>query len=234
MRMMKGGFADDPDYGMYIDPDRAYYHGISQGGIFGATYMALTTDVELGVLGVPGMPYNILLSRSVDFDQFFEIIRATWLDARQHMFLLSLTDMLWERIEPAGFAPYVIDNRLPGTPEHRVFINAAKGDHQVTTLGAAVMARTIGMQHLDTGVRDIWGLETVAGPIDGSAIAEYDFGLPEDPVGNLPQRECEDPHGKLRRLPEFREQLDTFYRTGMIENFCTDGVCSFPDMSGCE
>lgn len=234
MRLMKGGFAADPTYGGYVDPERLYYHGISQGGIFGATYMALTTDVELGVLGVPGMPYNILLSRSVDFDTFFELIRATWLDARQHMFLLSLTDMLWETVEPAGFAPYVIDNRLPGTPEHRVFINAAKGDHQVTTLGAAVMARTMGMQHLDSGVRDIWGLEKVAGPIDGSGIVEYDFGLPEDPVGNLPQRECEDPHGKLRRLEEFRQQLDNFYRTGMIENFCADGVCSFADMSGCK
>lgn len=234
MRLMKGGFAADPDYGQYIDPDQAYYHGISQGGIFGVTYMALTTDVERGVLGVPGMPYNLLLSRSVDFDQFFEIIRATWQDPRQQVFLLALADMLWERTEPAGYAPYVLENRLPNTPEHRVFINAAIGDHQVTTLGAAIMARTMGMQHVDSGIRDIFGLEKVDAPHDGSGIVEYDFGLPPDPVENLPQTACEDPHGKIRRLPEFQQQIDAFYQTGIIENFCADEVCSFPDMSGCK
>lgn len=233
MRLMKTGFAADPEYGGFIDPERAYYHGISQGGIFGATYMALTTDVERGVLGVPGMPYNLLLSRSVDFEQFFEIIRATWHDARQQTFVLALADMLWERTEPAGYAPYVLNDRLPGTPEHTVLINAAKGDHQVTTLGAAIMARTMGMVHVDTGVRDIFGLETVTAPHDGSGMVEYDFGLPDDPIENLPQSQCEDPHGKLRKLVEFQQQLDAFYRTGIIENFCTDGVCSFPDMSGC-
>lgn len=233
MRLMKTSFAADPDYGAFIDPERLYYHGISQGGIFGGTYMALTTDVERGVLGVPGMPYNLLLSRSVDFEQFFEIIRATWTDPRQHVFLLALADMLWERTEPAGYAPYVLKDMLPGTPEHRVFINAAIGDHQVTTLGAAVMARTMGMEHVDSGIRDIWGLEKVTAPHDGSGIVEYDFGLPPDPIENLPQTACEDPHGKLRKLEEFRQQIDAFYRTGIIENFCTDGVCSFPDMSGC-
>ncbi len=233
MRMMKGRFAADPDYGGFIDPERAYYHGISQGGIFGGTYMALTTDVERGVLGVPGMPYNLLLSRSVDFEEFFTIIRATWHDARQQTFVLALADMLWERTEPAGYAPYVLHDRLPGTPEHRVLIADAVGDHQVTTLGAAVMARTMGMEHVDTGIRDIFGLEKVASPHDGSGIVEYDLGLPPDPIENVPQTACEDPHGKVRKLPEFREQLDTFYRTGMIENFCAGGVCSFPDMSGC-
>jgi len=234
MRMMKGTFAADPDYGMYIDPEQAFYHGISQGGIFGVTYMALSTDVERGALGVPGMPYNLLLSRSVDFEQFFEIIRATWQDPRQQVFLLALADMLWERTEPAGYAPYVLENRLPNTPEHRVFMNAAIGDHQVTTLGAAIIARTMGAQHVDSGIRDIFGLEKVDAPHDGSGLVEYDFGLPPDPIGNLPQEACEDPHGKIRRLPEFQQQLDAFYRTGIIENFCDGGVCSFPDMSGCK
>jgi len=233
MRMMKGRFASDPDYGSAIDPNRLYYHGISQGGIFGGTYMAITTDVQRGVLGVPGMPYNLLLSRSVDFDQFFDIIRTTYSDARQHVQLLALVDMLWERTEPAGYAPYVVRDMLPGTPAHEVFLNVAVGDHQVTTLGAHHMARTMGIAHLDTGIREIFGLPVVEGPYKGSALVEYDFGLPPDPVENLPQRECEDPHGKLRKLEEFRQQIDLFYRTGVIDNFCADGVCSFPEMSGC-
>ena len=67
----------------------------------------------------------------------------------------------------------------------------------------------------------------------GSAYVEYDFGLPEDPLCNLPQRECDDPHGKLRGLPAARQQIDTFLRTGVIDNYCDGGVCSFPTLSGC-
>jgi hypothetical protein len=234
MRLLKTRFATDPMFGGMIDPDRAYYHGISQGGIFGGTYMALTTDVERGVLGVPGMPYSLLLSRSVDFDQFFSLIRSTWMDERHHVFLLALTDMLWERTEPAGYAPYVRKNMLPGTPAHDVLLNVAVGDHQVTAYGAHVMARTMDIEHVDTGIRDIFGLEKVTAPHDGSGIVEYDFGLPPDPVENLPQRECEDPHGKIRSLPEFQQQLDVFLRAGIVENYCENEVCSFPEMSGCK
>lgn len=67
----------------------------------------------------------------------------------------------------------------------------------------------------------------------GAVYVEYDFGLPPDPVCNLPQYACEDPHGKLRILESARQQLDTFLRTGSVENFCDGGDCSYPDMSGC-
>jgi hypothetical protein len=233
MRMMKGGFAQDPTFGAYIDPSEAYYHGISQGGIYGGTYMALTTDVQRGALGVMGMPYSLLLTRSVDFDIFFDLIRGSWRDDdRDSMYLLALAQMLWDRIEPNGYVPYIRENMLPGTPGHEVFMRDALGDHQVTTLGAHVMARALGVPLVDQGIRDVWGLETVPPPVQGSALVEYDFGLPPDPLDNTPQRECEDPHGKLRKLEPARQQLDLFLRQGTIDVFC-DGACVFADMSGC-
>lgn len=234
MRMMLTSFAADETYGSLIDASEGYYLGISQGGIYGPTYMALSTDVTRGCMGVPGMPYNVLLSRSVDFDVFFDIVRASFSDSRDHMLLLNYTQMLWDRIEPTGYVPHVRDDLFPGTPSHEVLIRAAVGDHQVTNYGAHIMARTFDIPHLDTGIREIWGLNTVEGPIDGSAYVEYAFGLPEDPVENTPQRECEDPHGEVRRLDEARIQLDTFFRNGSIENTCDGGTCDFPELSGCE
>lgn len=233
MRMMKTSFAADPDYGAFIDPSQGFYWGISQGGIYGGTYMSVTTDVERGVMEVPGMPYNVLLSRSVDFDPFFQIIRVSFPDSRDHMLLLNYAQMLWDRIEPTGYLPYIIENNLPNTPSHQVLIRAALGDHQVTTYGAHIMARTLGIPHLDTGLRSIWGLETVSGPINGSAYVEYGFGLPEDPVQNIPQHQCDDPHGKLRSLDAARMEIDQFFREGVVSNHCPGGVCDFPDLSGC-
>lgn len=234
MRMMLTSFAADPNYGSLIDNSDGYYLGISQGGIYGPSYMALSTDITRGAFGVPGMPYNVLLSRSVDFDIFFDILRASFTDSRDHMMLLNLAQMQWDRMEPTGYVPHLLTNTFPGTEPKEVLIRAAVGDHQVTNYGAHIMTRSLNIPHLDTGVRDIWGLESEAGPIAGSAYVEYDFGLRPDPVDNTPQRACEDPHGKVRRLDEARQQLDTFFRTGSIENTCENGECRFADMSGCE
>jgi hypothetical protein len=232
-RMMKTSFANDVMFGSYIDPSAAYYHGISQGGIFGGTFMAITPDIERGVVDVPGQPYNLLLNRSVDFDMYFSLLQQGFGDSRDLQMILALIQGMWDEAEPTGYSHRIDNDPFPNTPSHQVLITAAIGDHQVTTLGAHIMARAVGAPHLDTGIREVWGLEQVSGTNAGSTYVEYSFGLPEDPLQNLPQEACGDPHGKLRQLPENREQRHTFFQTGVVENFCMDGVCSFPDMSGC-
>ena len=232
-RMMKTSFANDPSFGQYIDPSAVHYLGISQGGIFGGAYMAISPDIERGCVGVPGQPYNILLNRSVDFDSYFALLTSGYDDSRDVQILLGLIQLLWDKAEPNGYSHKVQNDLFPDTPEHQLLIRAAVGDHQVTTLGAHIMARAVGVPHLDTGVREVWGLDPVMVSNEGSTYVEYDFGLPEIPLENIPFEECDDPHGKLRQLPEARAQLDTFFRTGVVENTCTNGICSFPELSGC-
>lgn len=229
MRLVTGALADDPELqgknGPMIKSDERYYHGNSQGGIFGTTYMALTTDVERGMLGVPGMPYSLLLNRSKDFDEFFVLLKNAFPDPIDLQLVLGLYQMLWDRTEPAGYAPYVRDDLLPGTPAHEVLLEVAIGDHQVSTLGAHVLARTIGgVPNLAPTNRKIWGLDERMGPLTGSAMIEYDFGLAPEPTTNIPARDGEDPHGKVRKLATAQKSLDQFLRTGTIESFC-DGPC---------
>ena len=52
--------------------------------------------------------------------------------------------MLWDRGENNGYAQHIVGDPLPGTPDHKVLMHAAIGDHQVTTIQADVLARTIG------------------------------------------------------------------------------------------
>jgi len=233
MRMVWAGLAEDPMLAGLVDPDQRYWYGISQGGILGGVYMATTTEVERGVLDVLGQPYNLLLTRSVDFDPFFDLMRVAYPDPLDVAQVLASLQMLWDRVEPAGYSHRIVDDPLPNTPRHQVLMTAAIGDHQVTTLGAHHMARSAGVPHLDTGIREIWGLPTVADPHPGSALVEYDFGLPADPACNRPQSACGDPHGKLRRLDSARMQIDHFLQSGEITNFCAGGVCSYPELSEC-
>jgi len=207
-----------------IDTSEAYYTGDSQGGIFGGTYMALSTDVLRGRLGVPGQPYNLLLNRSVDFDPYLALLRQSFSDGPNIQIALAAMQTLWDRSEPGSFTSHIMNDPLPGTPSHQVLIMPAMGDHQVTTLGAHVMARAVGAVTIAPQTRPVWGIEEVAPPHTGSALIEFDYGLPPDPIYNIPQRAEDDPHGRPRRNPRSLEQTAHFYRTGEVIHTC-DGPC---------
>ncbi|MGB5351595.1 MAG: hypothetical protein WBN10_18450 [Polyangiales bacterium] len=245
LRMMKTSFAQDPMFGQYIDADKAFYHGISQGGIMGPVILATSPDIDRGALGVMGQPYSFLLFRSVDFDSFLLIIRVFYSDYRMNQLLIGMSQMLWDRVEPNGYSHHIVENNLPGVNPKEVLMRTAIGDHQVTTFAGHIMARTMNAKHLTTGLRDIWELEPVPSTASGTFYTEYDFGLPGQPYCNVPMSMCDDPHEYPRRREASRKQLDEFLRNGTGTNFCAPGdadehqvtelgVCSYPSLSGCD
>lgn len=230
MRMMAGALAEEPAMqiggGSVVDPTQRFYFGNSQGGILGGCYMALSTDVQRGVLGVPGQPYNLLLNRSADFKVFGQLLAGAFTDPVDRQIALGLVQILWDRAEPNGYSPYITADPLPGTQPHQVLLHVAIGDHQVSPLGAHVMARSVGARAITPAVRSIWGIEEVAPPHEGSAIVEFEFGVPPAPEENVPMELGEDPHGGPRALPEAQDQINTFLREGRVEHTC-DGPCDF-------
>lgn len=233
MRTATRSISSDPTYGALLDPEQRYYYGISLGGIMGALYMSLSTDVTRAGLEVMGAPFGLLLGRSRKFDAFFDIASAAYEDPRDVQFIVGIVQMLWDRVEPNGFLPYLARDESPGTPPRDVMMRAAVGDHSVTTLGAHYLARGLHAPLVDSGVREVWGLPSVAPPHSGTAYFEYDFGLPPAPTCALPQRKCTDPHGAIRRLEAAQQQLEHFLRGGEVESFCPGGHCSFPELAGC-
>src|SRR5262249_51947349 len=57
-----------------IDGSQIYYWGCSQGGIEGNTFLALSPDVNRGVLNVGAGEYSLMLTRSKDFRQFKDVL----------------------------------------------------------------------------------------------------------------------------------------------------------------
>ncbi len=219
--------------GAALDGSKRYYFGGSQGGILGASLMAINTDITRGLLAVPGQSYNLLLNRSVNFDPFAALIypRYNWngLDMQMN---LALVQGLWDRAEPTGYSKYIRTDTLPGTPVHEVLIQVSKADHQVTNLGAHIMARTIGgVVNLAPTIRDVWGLEVVSGPHTGSGMIEIDFGNPDPPLTNIPHwaDDMRDPHGRATELESIAGGLRRFYDTGVVENTC-NGPCDEDDL----
>jgi len=228
MRMMMGAFSKDPQVQYAgisaIDTTRRFYRGDSQGGIFGATYMTLSTDVTRGLLGEPGAPYNLLLNRSADFTEFFTLFNGVYKTQEDIQLVLGILQMVWDRIEPDGYIPYLRGGEL-GTPPHDVLIHAAFGDHQVTPLGAQLIARTIGASMLTPPARSIYGISEKAAPFTGSAIVEYDYGVlvPPLPETNTPTMAPDntDPHDWVRKESTAQDQSAHFFLTGEVANYCT-------------
>jgi hypothetical protein len=213
-----------------IDRELRAYRGDSQGGIMGTVYVALSTDVTRGLVGEAGMPYNLLLNRSVDWPPFEFVLKASYEDGLAFQLVTALLQMHWDHTEPNGWAPYLSTGELPGTPVHRLLIHDALGDHQVTTYGTHILARAVDAVNMksDAGelVRDVWGLPAESGPIgDRNVLVEYDFALAKEPLVNQPATDGDDPHDRVRGLAPSYEQSDRFFRTGTVEWFC-DGVCN--------
>lgn len=245
MRMMMGRVAKEgiKDEGgtlildpAWIDPSVRGYRGDSQGGIMGAAYMAVSTDVTRGLLGETGMPYNLLLNRSLDWPAYEIMLESGFsFNGAYAQLMLGAVQMVWDRVEPGGLAPYMSDDLLPGTPAHHVLLHIARGDHQVTPFGAHLMARAIGAVQLASDdpaepvFDDYYGIEQKKAPLkDQSALIEYDFGLKPLPASNVPAKDGCDPHDRVRDLTPSFDQQDEFFRTGTIGWYCK-GACNCND-----
>jgi pimeloyl-ACP methyl ester carboxylesterase len=206
-----------------VDPEELYYYGNSQGGILGGAYTALSRDVIRGVLGVGGMPYSILLPRSVDFDPFFAIFRIHMADHRERMlFITGLVQQLWDMGEGAGYAHDM---------DKDVLLQVAINDHQVTTLGAHIQARAWGAATVAPETRTLWDIEEREPGFEGSALVEFLYNdIMDEPVGaHPPPNEPDlprngDPHECPRRDPAGQLQINDFLRLGVVNQYC-DGIC---------
>lgn len=238
-----GGGPAGPGGVVSANASQRFYTGNSQGGIMGSVYMAVTTDVLLGVCGVGGGPYSLLLPRSSDFSDLFLLLKLRYPRSLDRILAIALFQSLWDRMDPAGYAGYVTGaagaaggpGALPNTPSHRVAFHYGLGDHQVTWLGQLAIARSAGARMYASNVRE--GNETLsvyaaAGFLDdgavvtaGNVVQGFDYGFPVVPFVNLPPSSGPDAHECPRRTPAAQAQMARFFATGEIVNFCAGGAC---------
>lgn len=232
-RALKRGLDELPELaalGVVIDEDQVYYNGISQGGIFGGTHMAMSLDITRGQLGVPGNNYSTLLQRSSDFGPFFAILQAVYQDPHDRQVLLSTIQALWDSVDPVSHYRHIKAAPHPGTPPHDVLLASATGDWQVALVTNEIVARSnVGISLLPGYGRDVALVTPTPYPVVGSGLVNYSFGNPWPEPGNMPPYDdLGDPHGLPRNLAWHNAQMVHFWRTGEIIDVCGGDGCS-PD-----
>jgi hypothetical protein len=237
------GFVSDPAFQdafgtPVIDTSAVFFDGNSQGGIFGGTLMAVAQDITRGVLGVPGMNYSLLLTRSTDFALYSAILYPSYPNQLERPLLFALIQMLWDRSDPNGYAHHMTDDPLPGTPAHDILLHVAFGDHQVANVATEIEARTIGAsihqpalapgRHSD--VDPYFGIPAIPGyPFDGSALIVWDSGAATPPITNTPPGVGADPHSDPRSSPLGRLQKSEFLKIGgAVVDVCSAAPCVAP------
>ncbi|MBN8868026.1 MAG: hypothetical protein J0H98_10775, partial [Solirubrobacterales bacterium] len=234
-----------------IKTDHVYYMGASQGGILGGPLTAVSPDFVQSSLLVGAMNYSILLPRSIDFDLYAALLYPSYPDEMSRPLLFGLMQILWDRSEPNGYAHVMTDNPPPNTPKHRVTLQIALGDHQVSNFASETMARTLGMSTnavpVDPGrwpnYDILWNVPRLKAsdyPYHGNNIIYFDGGPPRPnpsnpsqtigtdvpPFANIPNRVAQDPHGAPGGASVAVALTSTFLQpNGYIDDVCSPNAC---------
>jgi hypothetical protein len=247
-RLMRSpqGFAANPHFESgpdpVIDASHLYYYGNSQGGIEGGLTTAVAPDFQRAVIGVTGIDYgNMLIQRSTDFTPFRTVLINVYPDQSMYPVITDLIQQLWDRGDPDGYGQYMTSHPLPDTPAHKVLMQLAYGDFQVSMYAGAAEARTIGASAVEPALdparsRDknlFYGLPAVQHyPFAGSAVEIWDSGpgrVQPPPVGNIPPTESSnnnDPHSDPRKTPADQTQISDFLKpAGAVTDVCMGNPC---------
>ncbi len=210
-----------------VDPSTSYFYGISQGAILGGGLAAQSMDFERVALGVPGMPFTLLLPRSEGFLPFLVMLETLYEDPAEVSIIINLMQHLWDPAEAAGSARFLtaggLDDQTPAKP---VLLLAGIGDAYVPAIGAHTMARAYGATSILPANRSLWGIEEAAAPFVGSAFIEWDFGI-DDPLEPVPADGEAGVHWAVTGREDAKRLVGHWLATGEAIAPC-DGACD-PD-----
>ncbi len=210
------------------DPSNIYYYGISQGSILGATYVSLSPHIARAALSVGGACFGLMMSRASPFGAFLDFIDQATGDKAASLKVELLFQTPLDRIDPISYAPHLLTDTFPGSPAAReVLFQIGLGDPEVPNIAEDLLVRSIGVPLLSPAPSPVYGLADVTAPVSGSALVEWDFGVPEPDLVAAPATVGDvNPHELVRRQPDANQMIDGFFEPdGRIENTC-DGVCN--------
>ncbi len=211
-----------------LDPDKMYFYGLSQGSIFGGSFMAIDPYITRGVMGVPASNFSMIIERSTNWGVYrLFIYRAYTSNLLDPQILLTLAQTGWDLTDSITHVSHLtgdVDARYKNVPRKQILMQMSFGDSSVNNLGAELWARTAGIKVLEPALYTPYAVATTADPgPDGSALTQWDeHRLPRPPGGNVTPDENQT-HGSLRARDKINDQIQHFFTTGEIIPVCKMG-----------
>jgi hypothetical protein len=230
-RMFLTKIKDDPALALsskaITDGKEVYYFGVSNGGIQGTTFMALTPDIPRGVLNVPGSVWSLMLWRSADLGRFGGLLSLLAPDALERMVAITVTQPDWDYTDPASFAPHLLSNPLPGVPVKKILVQESIDDAQVPNVATRILARTMGLTGLDL-YEPVPGLETGSAPLDSAYTQWNSHPKTVPPLDDTRLDSDNGAHDSVWKAPLALQQIEAFCKPdGKVTSVC-GGKCDLP------
>jgi pimeloyl-ACP methyl ester carboxylesterase len=210
-----------------IDANRVFYFGVSLGGIQGASFMALSPQIERTVLVVPGGGWSTMLPRSyiwADIQLFFQ---AEYPDPLVRQIAIAFLQARFDHSDPVNLA--FVPN-LNGQPvgKRKLLMQEAIGDCLIPNMSTELLARALGVSLLEPAFRTPAGFDTLNAPTNEPVMVQY---LMPDrveanppPDGNLAPTTDNGVHYYVVFLSNVFQQVTHFLETGETISVC-EGVC---------
>ena len=100
---------DKPVY----DVDQVYYYGISQGHIFGGTFIPLSPQLDRAVFGVGGASYSFMMSRSANFAPFLTLLGIAFnSNPLSTLKFIAMSQHTFDRVDPVIYSQQLLTSAL--------------------------------------------------------------------------------------------------------------------------
>jgi hypothetical protein len=195
------------------------YVGISEGAILGGAMVSLNPDLPRAILHVGGCGFTQMMMRARPFSLYLSFLATSLPDPLDQQKFIATLQRQFDRFDPATYAALL--------QQKRVLLQNGLGDSQVPNLGTYLWARLLNVPLLMPPPVVPYGLQPQAGPIAGSAIALFDFGVDTNALyAAATPSDTETPvHEGLRKQPSAISQMDQFLTDGTIVQTCP-AVCN--------
>jgi len=236
-RFAKGKLAreqlvDDPSAATpqsIVDTSQIYYYGISQGHILGSTLFAFDQTMQRAAMSVGGANWAVMFERSGNWATYSVPLKGAYDEPRGYaelnsVILQQVIEMGFEVVDGGSWAPKVLAGGLPGTPPKQFLHYMSNGDCEVPNLASLFQARSIGLPLLTPSVQAPYGLTGMDGPLQNALVIMDEHPDPLPPTTNELFGYDNVAHENLRRRAATVQQIDHYFTTGEITNFCT-GPC---------
>jgi hypothetical protein len=212
-----------------VDTSQVFYYGISQGHILGSTLFAFDPTMERGVMSVGGANWAVMFERSKNWTTYSVPLKGAYDEPRgfgelNSVILQQVIEMGFEIVDGGTVAPRLLNGGVPGTPPKQFLHQMSVGDCQVPNIASLFQARSIGLPLLTPSTHAPYGLIGMDGPLASAFVIMDEHPEPLPPESNQLFGYDNEAHENLRRRTATVEQIESFFDTGEITNFCT-GAC---------
>jgi hypothetical protein len=217
------------ELGAIVDTTQIYYYGISQGHILGSTLFAFDPTMERGAMAVGGANWAVMFERSNNWATYSVPLKGAYDRPRGYgelnsVVLQQVIEMAFEVVDGGSWAPRLLAGGLPGTPPKRFLHYMSAGDCQVPNLATLFQARSIGLPLLTPSVQAPFAMTGMDGPLENALVIMDEHPDPLPPETNALFGYDNEAHENQRRRAATIDQIDHFYSTGEITNYCV-GPC---------